>query len=520
MGAVDSWRMSVEELDRSSTIRGEANSIGAMVIRASKGNQTPTFISKGKESRIIDLFGNPSTSYPDVWEAIQYNKQDGIWISAPYDATAKLGGVLVSDSGSAGLSTGIDPDAWPTFTFADDTEYFVITAISPYADDLGVKITRNSASGYFTIALYKKNTSGTFVLKYEKEVSLTVGEKDGFGKFMYIGDVFEDDDYIKVIVNATADVATNGFTSDATVVAFDKGARGSAITTTEINAGWTEFQSSATYPADIFMDVTSDDGVPASFDTLRSTYQKYKSFLISLPMGENASTAITTKDGYSINNRGLSFYWNHAKVKDNISGQTFWTSQIGKIGTKFAQMDNIFNGGAPAWIDENGHGGQLGPGAIEMEYDPSESDLELLDTNGINPVVIYPGYGVMITSQKTGQSPNNLSDTSWIAHSRLFDYIISNTLKGVLTFQIVKLNDTIHRQMAFSKGFTLMEPILGANLLSDYKIICDLSNNDDVAMAARQFIYSLIVKVTPYAEEIVLKFVSVGQSVELDSVVS
>jgi len=126
----------------------------------------------------------------------------------------------------------------------------------------------------------------------------------------------------------------------------------------------------------------------------------------------------------------------------------------------------------------------------------------------------------MITSQKTGQSPNNLSDTSWIAHSRLFDYIISNTLKGVLTFQIVKLNDTIHRQMAFSKGFTLMEPILGANLLSDYKIICDLSNNDDVAMAARQFVYSLIVKITPYAEEIVLKFVSVGQSVELDSVVS
>lgn len=512
-----SWRMNVEELDRSSTIRGEANSIGAMVIRASKGNTKPTFISKGKESRIIDLFGSPSSSYPDVWEAIQYNKQDALWISAPYDATALLGGVLVSDSGTAALSAGIDPATWPTFTFGANTDHFVLASISPYTDDLGVKVSRDSTSTDWTIEVYKKNSAGSFVLLYTKIVSLTAGKKDGFGKFMYIEDVFEDDDYVKVIVNPTS--AVTSFTDDTSVVGFAKGDRGSAITTTEIAAGWAYFQQATTYPADIFMDVTSDDGVPTSFDTLRNTYQKYSSYLISLPSGETASTAITTKDGYSINNRGLSFFWNYAKVKDTISGQKFWTSQIGKIGAKFAQMDDIFNGGAPAWIDENGHGGQLGPGAIEMEYDPSEDELELLDSNGINPVVIYPGYGVMVVSQKTGQSPNSLSDTSWIAHSRLFDYIISNILRGVLTFQIVKLNDEVHRRSAVSKAETLMDPILAANLLSDYKVQCDLSNNDAAARSARQFVFSLAVTVTPYSEEIVLKFIASPQGVSLDTII-
>jgi len=237
-------------------------------------------------------------------------------------------------------------------------------------------------------------------------------------------------------------------------------------------------------------------------------------------MTVTASASITAKDALSINNRGLSFYWNFAKVKDVYSGQSFWTSQIGKIGAKFAQMVNIFNGGAPAWIDENGHGGQLGPGVIEMEYDPTESDLQLLDEAGVNPITSYPGYGVMITSQRTGQSPGSLSDTSWIAHSRLFDYIISNLISNVLVYQIVKLNDELHRRLAVAKGETLLDPIIAANLLTDYAIVCNLNNNDDAALAARQFKYDVYVKVTPYSETIKLGFVSVGQSVELDSIIS
>jgi len=520
-GAANSWRLSVNELDRSSTIRGNAGSVGAMVIRAPKGNAKPTYIAKGKEQRILDIFGSPSSSYPDVLEAIEFNKQDAIWISAPYEGTATLGGVLVSDGGTAALSAGIDPATWPTYSFTDDTEYFVITAISPYAnDDLGVLITKDPTTNYFTIKLYKKNSSGTFVLKYTKEVSLLVGEKDGFGKFMYIGDVFEDDDYIKVTVNSSADVSTNGFVDDASVVAFDKGDRGATPTITEFTVGWAYFQQAANYPADIFMDPTADSGIPSIFDTLRNTYQKYAFYIMSLPMSEDASTAITTKDGLSINNRGLAFYWNYSKVKDVYSGNVFWTSLIGRIGAKYAQMVNVFNGGAPAWIDENGHGGQLGSGIIELEYSPTEGDLQLLDEAGINPIASYPGYGVMITSQRTAQSPGNLSDTSWIAHSRLFDYIISNLLSGVLVYQIVKLNDELHRKLAVSKGETLLDPVLSSALINDYAIVCDLNNNDDAARAARQFVYDVYIKVTPYSETIKLNFVSVGQSVSLDSLIS
>ena len=129
-----SWRMSVRELDRSSTIRGEALTTGAMVIRSGRGPAKPVKVFKGQEKRLLRLFGTPSSTYPDIWEAIQFNYQDDIWISAPYDDSALLGGVLVDKDGSQALAAGVTPvetEAGPTYSFDSNDEYFVLVSKSP-----------------------------------------------------------------------------------------------------------------------------------------------------------------------------------------------------------------------------------------------------------------------------------------------------------------------------------------------------------------------------------------------------
>ena len=426
--AAGSWRLEIRELDKSSTVQGEAGNVGAMVIEASRGPLKPVKIYKGQEERILNIFGKPSPTYPEVWEAIQYNYQADIWISAPYYNDAKLGGVLVSASGTTQLGGGITPSDLSNYSFNSVDEYFVLTSKSPCSDWLGVIITFNSTSELFTITLYGTNDDG---ITYEKVntyiVSPVQGKTDGFGKNVYIEDVLEDDDYLAAVANSDADVS-EGFVDDISRVDFSGGTRGSSITSSERNTGWDYFKSASLYPADIFMDTSTESAIVTTFNTLRNTYQKYSFYIIPLPKSEDASTAITTKDAYGINNAGLAFYWNHGKVNNSYNGSNFWSSLIGKIGVKLAQMVDIYNGGAPAWVDENNHGGQLGPGIIELEYDPTESELETLDENGINALKFYPGYGVMITSHRTGQSPNTLSDNSWVAHRRLFDYIISLSL--------------------------------------------------------------------------------------------
>jgi len=518
--ASNSWRLSVKEIDRSSTVIGEAGSIGAMVIRAPKGPKVPIKINKGEEKRITDIFGKPSSTYPDIWEAIEYCKQDALWIAAPYDENSgsELGGVLVTDAGTEALADGVDPDLVSSYSFNSDNEYFALLAKSPYTDDLAVKVTYNTDTTFFTIALYKTEDSGvTYSLVDSYTVSLVENQKDGFGKNIYIEEIFEDNDYLQVVRNSTYDIG-NGFVDDSTYVAFAGGAR-EEPESSDLVASWDYFKQIRKYAADIFMDPTADPSVVTAFDSLRSSYQKYSFYIMAMPSGENSTTAIATKEGYGVNNAGLAFYWNQGKVRDTYNNSSFWTSLIGRVGVKLAQMSDIYNGGAPAWQDENNHGGQLGSGIIEMEYDPTETELEALDTAGINPIVQYPSYGTMIVSQRTAQSPNNLSDSSWIAHRRLFDYIISNVMNQVLVYQIVKLNDELHRRLAVSKTSIIMDPILAENLLAEYIAQCDTNNNDANTLAQRKFILTLGVKVTPFSETVQLEFVNVGQTVSVSEVI-
>jgi len=519
----DSWRITVSEIDRSQTVNASPGNTGAMVIRASKGPVKPVYVSTADEKRIIDIFGKPSSSYPDVWEVIQFNKAAPLWISAPYDATATLGGVVVGANGTRSLnaSDGIDPDSLTSFTFGGASEYFVLAAISPYSDDLGVKVSYNSVSDLFTVQVYITEDSGTtwtYIAEYV--VSETAGTKDGYNANVFVEEIFGDDpltnDYLQAYANTSANVSSNGFTDDAAVVPLGGGARGSAITITEMTTGWNYFQSPRTYAADIFMDSTADDGIPTLFNTLRDTYQKYATYIIALPDNESYSTAITTKQNYSINNRGLAFYWNHGRVRDTYNDTSFWTSLIGCVGYKLARMVDVYNGLAPSWANENGHGGQLsGFGILEMRYDPSEDNLETLDDNGINPIIFDPGYGVMIVSQRTAKTPQLLSDDSWIAHSRLFDYIISNVKEQVLVYQITKLNDTTHRQIAAAKADQIIAPIAALGIIADYGVQCNTANNTAQILADRKFVLTVAVKVTVFSEKITFNFVKVGQTLEV-----
>ena len=518
----DSWRISVNEIDRSQTINATPGNRGAMVIRAGKGPVEPVLIDVADENRILDIFGKPSSTWPDVWEAIQFNREAPIWLSAPYDSTATLGGVIVRSVGTGALneSDGIDPDSLTDYTFGTTTDYMIIVSKSPYDDDLGIQVSYSSTTDFFTIVLSRTADGGTtWTVLDTYIVSITEDQKDGFGSNIFAEVLLLDNDYIQVYVNSSGDT-TSGFSNDSAVVAFGGGDRGSTITITELTTGWDYFQKSRTYAADIFMDSTSDGSIPTLFDTLRGTYQKYATYLLPLPDNAAVAASVITKAAFSINNRGLAFYWNYGRVNDTYNNSSFWTTLIGRVGRKFAQMVNVYNGLPPSWVDENNHGGQLGSGILEMRYDPSETDLETLDIQGINGIVFDPGYGVMIASQKTAQSPLSLSDDSWIAHSRLFDYIISTVKEQVLVYQITKLVDDLHMQLARGKTDSIISPITAAGIIAEYGVQCDSGNNTAVTLAARKFVLTVAVKVTPFSETVVFNFVKIGQTSEVSQYIA
>jgi hypothetical protein len=397
-------------------------------------------------------------------------------------------------------------------TDRSSTVYFGLFSRAPQADDLSVQVTE--ASAVFTINAYFINSD----LEYETlpnspySVSLTANTKDGFGENIYIDDVFEDDDFIIPVINS--DLAFTTFVDDAAKVDFDGGDRGDTLTITELTVGWAYFQQATTYAADIFFDCTADSGIPAIFSTLRNTYQKYKAYLLPLP-NQAYATAIVTKSGYSISDRGIYFYYNWGKARDSYNNSYLWSPLMGRIAGKHADMVDVYNGLAPSWIDENGHGGQLGSGIVEMAYDLSESALEALDTAQINPVIKDNQYGIMIVGDRT--SLTTLSDYSYIGHSRVADYCISNIIAQALPFQLTKLNDTKHRTLVKSKCDLITKPLLNPlyGLLSEVETKCDDENNDDTVRAQRKFVVETYLKFTPFSETITFIFTNVDQNTSI-----
>jgi hypothetical protein len=395
--------------------------------------------------------------------------------------------------------------------------YYILFNCNPEVDDTGVQVTMTNS--VFTINAYSKDPS---TLAYTSlplspySVSLTSGTKDGFGKNIYINDVFlspgAEDDYFYPVVNTALTLST--FTNDTSVVDLAGGSRGSAITITELTTGWAYFQQARNYAADIFFDCTADAGIPVLFSTLRNTYQKYKAYLLPLP-NTVASVAITNKSALSISDRGIYFYWNWGKAKDSINNSYLYSPLMGRVAGKHAAMVDVFNGLAPSWIDENGHGGQLGSGIIEMVTDPSESDLELLDTAQINPIIFDPQYGVMIVSDRT--SLTTLSDYSYIPHSRVADYCISNIVTNALPFQLTKLNDITHRTQVRGLAEAIVNPLKAApySLLRGAVVVCDETNNTDAALAQRKFVLQVGVKFTPFSETILFTFINVAQATDV-----
>lgn len=525
-----SWRIVEKLTDRSGTTSPVAGSVGAMVIRAEKGTPYPTKIAERNTQRLLDIFGLPSPTNPDVIEAIKYNEIAPIWVSTSVNAADRMGGVMVSATEVTSFTSGqgvtyTTLSEIQTSLFDLTTKLFVILHKTPRKNnDVRVKVTYNKSKDTFTVEIQKLELS-TWIDEETVEFSLIPNAKDGYNASIYYEDVLRDNDFIQVVVNEDIytdyEASKDTFTvaSPAWVTLTD--AAKADASDNEIVLAWDYYKQARKYAADIFMDPTGFAGVAAAFDVLRTSYHKYSYFICALPQAATVADVldVETPARPAVFNMGLAFYWNWGKVI-NPFGTNYWSSLIGRVGAKFAQMEDAYNGLAPAWIDENNHGGMLGGGIQEMAFDPEESELKALDAAGVNPIIMDPDSGVMIVGQRSGQSTANLSDTSWIAHVRLFDYIRKNIRNQVLTYQICKLNDDDHRQLAFTKANSILRPIISFKLLTDKsRVVCDASNNrEGVELAQRKFRLTLILQVTPFSEEVVFDLIYVGPSGNVEEI--
>ena len=203
---------------------------------------------------------------------------------------------------------------------------------------------------------------------------------------------------------------------------------------------------------------------------------------------------------------------NYLKVYDKFNDQYIYIPAASSTAGLMAASDNNF---AP-WYSPAGTRRGRYFGVTQLAYNPNKQDRDELYKAGFNPVANIPGQGILLYGDKTH-----------LARPSAFDRINVRRLFLVLERAIARAAQNI--MFEFNDEFTraefvnIVEPVLrnvqGRRGITDFKLVCDETNNTPEIIDTNQFIASLFIKPARSINYITLNFVAVRTGVSFEEVV-
>lgn len=198
-------------------------------------------------------------------------------------------------------------------------------------------------------------------------------------------------------------------------------------------------------------------------------------------------------------------------VYDKYNDVQRWIGASGLLAGLCANTDSV----ADAWFSPAGvTRGQL-LGVTKLALNPKKADRDSLYKARVNPLVSFPGQGTMLFGDKTLLSKPSAFDR--INVRRLFIVIekaISTAAKG----QLFEFNDEFTR----AQFRNLLEPFLrdvkGRRGVTDFKVICDETNNTSQVIDANRFVADIFVKPSKSINFISLNFIATRTGVDFTEI--
>jgi len=498
------WRNTFQEIDYAGFISPSIDEVGQMVINSIQGPSEPV-LCQG-EADVLTYFGSPSSTYPEVFEAIAFTSQAPCWICSAIGSGAVWGGIDVYTTYASGFVAGRDID---TYTYSDTSISHSFFNASPAADTLAADVAWVTGS-QFTMNLYRVVATGNqLITSYSYSL---IREKDGSGLSLYIDDVFNKDAY--VIPKLNADYIGTTHSTDSDGVVFAGGSRGSSPTASTYVTAWANFRKINKYPGKILMDCSGNASITIA--SLIDTYNPYAFGITMIPIGNDATEAIAYRQDLGLNNDKVAIYTNWQKIQDDYNNSFAWISGIGSVGKKYALMIDAYDAASPAGVDESKHGGLIADWVVkDIENSYTDADTLALDNAQINPFIKSEFYGLILSGDRT--SYTSMTDTSYIGTRRLYNHITKNVIEQVMKLQDFKLNDAPHRLKAKIMINDFIAPIKAAGWIRDYAVVCDETNNTNTVLQQRKFIVTIYIQVTPNSQRTTLQLVRVGQTQVISS---
>ena len=152
---------------------------------------------------------------------------------------------------------------------------------------------------------------------------------------------------------------------------------------------------------------------------------------------------------------------------------------------------------------------------VKLLFSPNQTDRDTLYKNGINPVVSFPGQGVVLYGDKTLLAKPSAFDR--INVRRLF-IVLEKAIATAAKFQLFEFNDVFTRAQFKSLVEPFLRDVRGRRGIYDFRVVCDETNNTGEVIDRNEFVADIYIKPAKSINFIYLNFIATRTSVSFEEV--
>ena len=167
------------------------------------------------------------------------------------------------------------------------------------------------------------------------------------------------------------------------------------------------------------------------------------------------------------------------------------------------------------WFSPGGYTRGQVKNVVKLAYNPDKNARDAIYSSGINPVVSFPGQGVVLYGDKTLLAKPSAFDR--IGTRRLF-IILEKSISVAAKYQLFEYNDSFTRAQFKNMLEPFLRDIQGRRGITDFQVVCDTTNNTAAVIESYNFIADIYIKPNYSINYITLNFIAARQSVEFSTV--
>ena len=153
---------------------------------------------------------------------------------------------------------------------------------------------------------------------------------------------------------------------------------------------------------------------------------------------------------------------------------------------------------------------------VKLSWNPNKAERDDLYKIGVNPVVNFPGEGVVLYGDKTLLAKPSAFDR--INVRRLF-IVLEKAIARAAKYSLFEFNDEFTRAQFVALVEPFLRDVQGRRGIFDFRVVCNETNNTPEVIDRNEFIGDIYIKPARSINFIQLNFVAVRTGVAFEEVV-